>query len=149
MSWFMLTLARQAEHKYCQSQLISDSSVFMVLASGASSQSQQPEPLVSLARASQPWRWRPVAFMGAGMGCPFSSRVQIALFNWQSKVFRPCRGPFIGRDPFLLISVSVQAFIYFLPMTLKTAPVRRSRQYIIASKAGSHFSCPKRWCQLE
>lgn len=36
--------------------------------------------------------------MGAGMVCPFSLWVQIALFNWKSKLFKPCPGPFLGHD---------------------------------------------------
>lgn len=46
VSQFLLTLTRQLEQKYCQSQMISNSSVFMVLASGASAQSHQTKPLL-------------------------------------------------------------------------------------------------------
>lgn len=141
-----------------QLQAITNSSAFMVRPRGAAA--QQAKSLfiltVMLAQTSQLWHWRPVAFMGAGIVCPFSSWVQIALFKWKSKLFKPCPCPFLGHELLRLSWVRVRAFIYFAP---KTACAEHCWQHVIKSEithrviyvpiVRSHFGCLKCWWQLE
>lgn len=159
VSWFLFTLASWSKNTVSHSwyPTAQSWSCLAVLLPSHNSLSLCFIPtVVTVAHTSQLWHWQPVAFMGAG--CPFSSWVQIALFNWQSKLFRPCPGPFIGHDLLRLSWVRVEALFTFCSCPWKL-PLRDSvtkvttceiiHSVICAPLVRSHFVCPKCRRQLK